>query len=81
MGAIRTIGKVTAPSTANWRTPVFTGTVTAAQSFSITNGIAKIVLGAGNLPATGYEGPQLSLGTTAGGKQITLWGFTTARIY
>ena len=56
MGVIRTIGQVTAPSTTDWRTPVYTGTVTAAATFSVTNGIATIVLGS-TLPAIGYNGP------------------------
>lgn len=55
MGAIRTIGAVTA--TAGTPTPVYTGPVIDAVSFSITKGIAKIVLGAGNLPTNGYNGP------------------------
>ena len=57
MGAVRTIGKVEAPSTTGWRTPVYTGPVTAAVSFSVTKGIATIVLGAGALPVNGYNGP------------------------
>lgn len=56
MGAIRTIGAVVAPSTAGWRTPVYTGPVTAAASFSILKGIATIVLNA-TLPTNGYNGP------------------------
>lgn len=57
MGISRTWGTVTAPSTAGWRTPVVSGTITAAVTFSITNNIATIVLGAGNLPTDGYNGP------------------------
>lgn len=37
--------------------PVYSGTVIQAESFSITNGIATIVLGASNLPTNGYNGP------------------------
>jgi hypothetical protein len=57
MGVPRTVGVVAAPATAGWRTPVVSGTVTAAVTFSITNNIATIVLGAGNLPLDGYNGP------------------------
>ena len=54
MGTPRTLGAVTvAPGKP---TPVFTGAVIAAASFSITNGIARIVLGTA-LPKTGYNGP------------------------
>lgn len=55
MGMPRTIGTVSSVNGA--LVPVFTGPVTAAVSFSITNNIATIVLGAGNLPTTGYNGP------------------------
>lgn len=54
MGTIRTIGAVQAHNGS--RTPVYTGPVIAAASFSITNGIATIVLGSA-LPADGYNGP------------------------
>lgn len=54
MGAIRTLGAVTA--TAGTPTPVYTGAVTAAASFSITKGIATIVLGS-TIPVNGYNGP------------------------
>jgi|SRR5579864_210139 len=57
MGMLRTIGAVVAPNTAGWRTPIYTGSVVAAVTFSITKNIATIVLGAGNLPTNGYNGP------------------------
>lgn len=43
--------------TAGTPTPVVTGTVIAAVSFSISKGIAKISLGSGALPTNGYNGP------------------------
>ena len=55
MSALRTISSVSA--TAGTPTPVYTGTPVSAVSFSITNNIASIVLGAGNLPTNGYNGP------------------------
>lgn len=55
MGVPRTIGAVAV--TAGTPTPVYTGTVIAAVSFSILKGIATIVLGAGNLTSNGYNGP------------------------
>jgi hypothetical protein len=55
MGVPRTIGAVAV--TAGTPTPVYHGPIIAAQSFSILNGIATIVLGAGNLPTNGYNGP------------------------
>lgn len=93
MGAIRTLGAVTV--VAGKPTPVYTGTVTAAVSFSITNNIATIVLGVGNLPTNGYNGPNgfppsadihggisgQNSGGAAGGQQVTLWGFTTATYF
>jgi len=95
MGTIRTIGAVTI--TAGTPTPVYTGTVIPAVSFSITNNIATIVLGAAALPKTGYNGANgcpTSNGTTnakfdivggtgavGGGQQVTLWGFTTATYF
>lgn len=69
MGAIRTLGLATAVhasgpipavlaaayyTSANLATP---GVVVSAVSFSITGNIAKITLGAGNLPTNGYNGP------------------------
>jgi hypothetical protein len=56
MGTIRVLPAVTAPNTTGWRTPVFTGTVLAAASFSILKGIATIVL-TPTLPTNGYNGP------------------------
>ena len=95
MGTIRTIGAVTI--TPGTPTPVYTGAIIAAESFSITTNIATIVLGAGNLPANGYNGPNgypTSNGTTnakfdiaggtgavGGGQQVTLWGFSTATYF
>lgn len=58
-------------------TPVVTGAVTAAASFSILNGVATIVLGSA-LPAAGYNPGQATGGNPQGGDQVTLWGFTTA---
>lgn len=55
MGVPRTIGTISSVNGA--LTPVFTGPVTAAVSFTITNNIATIFLGAGNLPTVGYNGP------------------------
>ena len=55
MGVVRTIGAVTA--TAGTPTPVYTGTIIPAVSFSILNGIATIILGAAALPTNGYNGP------------------------
>jgi hypothetical protein len=70
--------------TAGSRTPVYTGAVTAAASFSIKNGIATIVLGSA-LPANGYNPPSYSSpnggGPAAGGQKVTLWAFTTATYF
>jgi hypothetical protein len=57
MGAIRTIGQVTAPNTTGYRTPIYTGPVLVATGFSISQGIATVFLGTGNLPKNGYNGP------------------------
>lgn len=54
MGIPRTLPVVTI---ANNPTPAFSGTQISAVSFSINNGIATIVLGAGSLPTNGYNGP------------------------
>jgi hypothetical protein len=54
MGVPRTLGSVAVGALPP--TPVFTGPVTAAVSFSIVNGVATIVLGAA-LPLNGYNGP------------------------
>jgi hypothetical protein len=55
MGIPRTIGAVAVGALPP--TPVYTGTVIPAVSFSILKGIATVVLGAGNLPTNGYNGP------------------------
>lgn len=55
MGAVRTIGAVAV--VAGSPTPVYHGPIIVAQSFSILNGIATVVLGFGNLPPNGYNGP------------------------
>lgn len=60
MGLLRTLPVLAAPSTTAWRTPVYVGpsaNTVVAVSFSITTGIATIILGAGNLPTNGYNGP------------------------
>lgn len=93
MAVLRTIGAVTAPATTAWRTPIFTGAITAAASFSITNNIATVVLGSA-LPTDGYNGPNGyppfqdihggNAGSSpqgSGGQQVTLWGFTTATYF
>lgn len=94
MGVPRTLGAVAV--VAGTPTPVFTGAVIAAISFSIKNGIATVVLGAANLPKNGYNGPNgypQQNGTTgsrldiqgkwppANGQQVSLWGFTTATYF
>lgn len=68
--------------TAGTPTPVYTGAVTAAASFSITNNVATIVLGSA-LPAKGYNPGAYgsASGFPAGGDQVTLWGFTTATYF
>lgn len=60
MGTPATKGAVTitsSPIPALLAAAGYTGTVIAAVSFSITNGIATISLGANNLPTNGYNGP------------------------
>ena len=60
MGMLRTLPVLAAPSTTAWRTPVYVGpsaNTVVAVSFSVTKNIATVVLGAGNLPANGYNGP------------------------
>jgi len=53
----------------------------AAASFSITNGVATIVLST-SLPANGFNGPNFAIGAPAGsGQQVILWGFTTATYF
>ena len=74
MGTIRTLPAITAPNTAGWRTPVYTGAVLAAASFSILKGIATIVL-TPTLPTNGYNGPNgypTSNGTT--GSKFDIYG-------
>src|ERR1019366_5420185 len=55
MGIPRTWGAVAVGSLPP--TPVVSGTVIAAVSFSILKGIVTVVLGPGNLPTNGYNGP------------------------
>lgn len=100
MGMLRTLPVLAAPSTTAWRTPVYVGpsaNTVAAVSFSITNNIATIVLGAGALPTNGYNGPNgyIAPGTNfdihggnagsspqgSGGQKVILWGFTTATYF
>lgn len=66
MSVPQTIPAVSA--TAGTPTPIYTGPVTAAVSFSIANGLATIVMG--SFP-DGY----------GVGKQTTLWGFTTGTYF
>lgn len=73
MGVLRTLPAVTI--TAGSRTPVYSGAKIAAVSFSITNNIARIVLGAGALPTNGYNGPNgypTNNGTT--GSKFDIYG-------
>ena len=82
MGVPRTLGAVTANST--YAVPVFTGPEVNAVSFFITNGVATINLGAGNLPAVGYNGPNNPIQgnwPAPNGQQVTLWGFSTATYF
>jgi len=82
MGVPRTIGAVIA--VAGTPTPVYTGTVIPAVSFSINQGIATLVLGPGNLPFNGYNGPNSAIQgnwPAPNGQQVTLWGFTTATYF
>jgi hypothetical protein len=71
--------------TAGTPTPVYTGAVIVAASFSISKGIATIVLGSA-LPSNGYNpgtypSAGAQAGSQAGGQQVTLWGFTTATYF
>lgn len=80
MAGTRVIAPVTL--TAGSRTPLYTGTVTAAVSFSITKGVATIVMA--SLPANGYNPPAYNSpngGPPAGGQKVTLWGWTTATYF
>ena len=73
MGIPRTLGSVVVGALPP--TPVYTGPVVPAVSFSILKGIATIVLGAGNLPTTGYNGPNgfpVQNGTT--GSKFDIYG-------
>ena len=82
MGVPRTLGLVT--SVKGTPTPIFTGAVIAAVSFSIFQGVGTIVLGANNLPANGYNGPNNAIQgnyPAPNGQQITLFGFTTATYF
>jgi hypothetical protein len=92
MGVPRTIGAVSV--TAGTPTPVYTGPVIAAASFTIKNGIATIFLGSA-LPTNGYNGPNgypdpnaqgapfniQGNGMPPNGQQVTLWGFATATYF
>lgn len=78
MGVPRTIGTVSSVNGA--LTPVLTGAVIAAVSFSITKGIATIKLGASALPKNGYNGPNgypTSNGTT--GSKFDIYGGVSGR--
>lgn len=111
MGIPRMLGAVTVGALPP--TPVYSGPVIPAISFSILKGIATIVLGPANLPTNGYNGPNGYIpvpaaspanatqefnsltgqpfdiyggtapgsGHSAGGQQVTLWGFTTATYF
>jgi hypothetical protein len=65
-------------------TPLVTGAVTAAVSFSITNNVATIVMASlptlGYNPGSPYNGFSGQAGNV-GGDQVTLWGFTTATYF
>ena len=84
MGALRTLGAVAGvagtPTPAVLAAAGYTGTVIAASSFTILNGICTIFLSTA-LPANGYDGPNRAIqgypANPAGGQQVTLWGFTT----
>lgn len=76
MAGTRVISAVTL--TAGTPTPIYTGTVTAAVTFSILNGVATIVMG--SFPTKGYN-PGPNPGIASGGDQVTLWGFTTATYF
>ena len=75
MGMIRLLGSVSA--TAGTPTPVYTGTVTPAVSFSIKNNVANIILNASSMPV-GYSAGQIGASV---GQQVTLWGFSTATYF
>lgn len=80
MAGTRVIAPVTL--TAGSRTPIYTGAVTVAVSFSITKGVATIVMA--SLPANGYNPPAYNSpngGPPAGGQKVTLWGWATATYF
>jgi hypothetical protein len=83
MGVPRTLGSVSVGALPP--TPVYTGTVIAAVSFVIKKGVATVSLGAGNMPANGYNGPNPNIqgypNLPANGQQVTLWGWTTATYF
>ena len=56
MGVPRTLAATTVGSSSS-PVPAYSGTIIAAQSFFILNDIATIILGSGNLPKNGYNGP------------------------
>ena len=56
MGVPRTLAATTVGSSSS-PVPAYSGTIIAAQSFFILNNIATIILGSGNLPKNGYNGP------------------------
>jgi hypothetical protein len=72
MGQIKTIPAVTA--TSGTPTPIYVGTTVVAVSFSITNNIATIVLGAGNLPKNGFNGPNGYVDDTLTGAKFDIHG-------
>lgn len=89
MGTPRTLVATVVPSLTS-PVPVVSGPVIAAVGFSILNNICTVVLGPGNLPNFGYDGPngynnvmangspmELYGGSpSANGDQVILWGFT-----
>ena len=72
MGVPRTLGAVVAH--AGTPTPVYTGTVIPAISFSILSGIATIVLGPANLPQNGYNGPNGYPAQSSNGATFDIYG-------
>jgi hypothetical protein len=74
--------------------PAVSGPIVIAESFSISNGIATIVLGPNNLTNVGYNGPDgfnnvnsngspmdLYAGNRGQGQQVTLWGWSVATYF
>jgi hypothetical protein len=81
MAGTRVIPAVTL--TAGTPTPIYTGTIITASSFSILNGIATIVLSAA-LADPGYNPPSYwspEGGPPAGARKVVLWGFSTATYF